>query len=82
MMPHLCNYGSLRTGAEAMFADLGHFSKKGIQVIFINITSLNFFPCELFMTLSVKHYVFFFRLHFCLAYILLWSLHMLGKQRT
>jgi len=49
------------TGAEAMFADLGHFSKKGIQVIFINITSLNFFPCELFMVRSVKRYVFFFR---------------------
>jgi len=49
------------TGAEAMFADLGHFSKKGIQVIFINLTSLNFFPCQLFMARSVKRYVLLFR---------------------
>jgi len=35
MMQHQHNHESfMRTGAEAMFADLGHFSKKGIQVIF------------------------------------------------
>jgi KUP system potassium uptake protein len=34
----------LRTGAEAMFADLGHFSKKAIQVIFIRKHSRDYYP--------------------------------------
>jgi hypothetical protein len=42
-----------------MFADLGHFSKKGIQVIVVSIRFS--FPCVLFMIQSVIRHVFFFR---------------------
>jgi hypothetical protein len=47
----------MRAGAEAMFADLGHFSKKGIQVVVFHqhyTATLRSSPCELFMLWSVQ----------------------------
>lgn len=50
-----------------MFADLGHFSKKGIQVIYFHqhyTATLRSSPCELFMLWSVELCVFCFQIAF------------------